>query len=276
MRKSLSIALLVFLAVSSAEPVRAQADGSHPLVTDNVSLGLGFFYPDKTLRFRVDGTVPEPEIDFEEEVKFDNTETTEAFNFSWRFGEKWQIQAQYWTISDGGGATLDENIEWGDFVFREGTFARGDVGLDVARVFFGRRFSYGTGHEFGAGLGFHWLEIDASMEGQVLTSEGDSEFYRGKVGADFPMPNFGAWYIYAWSSKWALQTRVDWLSASIDKYSGGIWNMSAGVHWAVFRHFGLSLSYNYFSLDGDIKESDWHGGVELIQSGPFIGLTAYW
>jgi hypothetical protein len=266
--------MLLMLMIPVSLP--AQTTGVSPVLTDKFSFGLGYFFPDKTLRIRVDGTVPEPEIDFEEELKFDNTEETGSMLFTWRFGEKWQVQGQYWEISDGGGAILDEDLEWEDLVFKEGTFAQGGVGLDVARVFFGRKFASGPNYEFGLGAGVHWLEIDAFMEGQVLTSEGDTEFERATVATEFPMPNFGGWYTYSWSPKWALTARVDWLSASVDEYSGGIWNALLGVQWNPWRHFGFALSYNYFSLDGDVDKSDWRGGVELEQNGPFIGLFATW
>jgi hypothetical protein len=268
--------LVMLLVPMMPVSLLAQSTDVHPILTDEFHLGLGFFFPDKTLKFRVDGTVLQPEIDFEESLRFDNTEETGNLIFGWRFGEIWQVQGQYWEVSDGGGAILDEDIEWEDLVFKKGTFANAGVGLDVARIFFGRRFSSGPNYEFGLGAGVHWLEIHAFLEGQILTSEENTEFERAAVKADFPMPNIGAWYHYSWSPRWALTARVDWLSASVGDYSGGIWNGLVGVHWAPWRHFGLGLSYNYFSLDGDVDKSDWRGGVGLKQVGPFLGLTTTW
>ena len=216
------------------------------------------------------------DIEFDEIFKVDNNETTPAAHLHWRFGEKWSVQAQYWRVSDRGASILEEDVEWEDVVFESGSNVAGGVELDVARLFFGRRFSTSENHEFGLGLGVHWLEISAFIQGEILTSVGNSEFYRGSVSADAPLPNIGAWYTYAWSPRWAFVSRLDWLSASIGDYSGGLWNAQAGVNWAVSDHIGIFGAWTYFGLDIDVDKSDWRGSAEISQNGPFLGLTASW
>lgn len=267
----------IILTVCLPAPILAQSAGSyHPLISDEYMLSVGVFFPDKNFKIRVDGSVPGEEIDFEEALKLDNSEATWALNFDWRFGEKWSVSGQYWKITDSATAVLEEDIQWEDVVFQAGTFAGAGMGLDVVRVFFGRAFATGPQYEFGAGLGFHWLEIDAYLEGQILTSEGDSRLYRDSVDYGFPLPNIGAWYVYSWSPKWALLARVDWLSASVGDYSGGLWNAKLGVNWALTEHFGISGTWNFFELEGDVDRSDWRGKVESEQNGPYIALTANW
>ena len=55
-----------------------------------------------------------------------------------------------------------------------------------------------------------------------------------------------------------------------------LWNVQAGVDWAVFEHFGLGLYYNLFILDVDVDQTDWRGKVETTQAGPYLALTATW
>jgi hypothetical protein len=255
----------------------AQSDAtSHPLLDSDFIVGAGVYFPDKNFEIGVNGREPNLEIDFEEAYKLNDSETTWAVDFIWRFGEKWSVQGQYWKVGDSGAAVLEEDVEWGDVVFQQGTGASAGVDLDVARVFFGRKFSQGPQHEFGLGAGLHWMQIDAFVEGQILTSIGDTEFFRDSVEADAPLPNIGAWYYWSWAPKWALTSHVDWLSASIGDYSGSLWNASLGVNWALFDHFGLSAGWNLFKLDVDVEKSDWNGGAEISQNGPFVSLTAYW
>ena len=73
-----------------------------------------------------------------------------------------------------------------------------------------------------------------------------------------------------------MMTRLDWLSASIDKYDGQIINASVGVNFAMTRHFGIGLSYNYFELDIGIKDAHWRGDAEIRINGPFVYLSATW
>jgi hypothetical protein len=266
----------LLLALFPINSIAQTEQSHHPKLADTFSVGVGVFFPDKNFKVRVDGRLPGDYVDFEEAFKIDDSETTGAFDFRWRFGEKWSVQGQYWSVSDSGTARLTEDYVWDDVVFKEGTFASADLGLDVARVFFGRTFSSSPRHEFGLGLGFHWLELEAGIEGQILTDQGDSEFYRGDVSSGAPLPNIGAWYMHSWSEQWAFLAQVDWLSATIGDYSGSLWNAQLGVNWAVFEHFGIGASWNFFQLDVDIDKSDWRGAAEVSQNGPFLSLTAYW
>ena len=270
--------LVLFLLVAgSSGPVWAQsADDYHPFLTDTFQVSAGAFIPDKSFEIRVDGSLPGESIDFEEVFKTGESETTFGMDFKWRFGKKWSLQGQYWRVSDSGSATLQEDVEWENVTFLRGTGATAGVGLDVARLFFGRRFGSGPQHEWGLGAGIHWLEVSAYVEGQILTDIGNSDFYRGSVSADAPLPNIGAWYTWSWSSNWVLLTRLDWLSVTFEEYSGSLWNTSVGVNWAISDHFGLSASWNYFSLDVDVDKSDWRGAAKISQNGPLVALTTTW
>lgn len=277
MKITAQLLAISFIATVFSSPVAAQQAGDyHPFLTNKFSLGVGAYFPDKDFTIRVDGSVPDEEIDFDKTLKHDTSDTTVAFNFRWRFGEKWSVMGQYWSLDTSGGAVLEQDIEWEDVVFKEGTFANGGAGTTVGRVFFGRVFSSGAQHEFGLGVGLHWLELDTFLEGEIIVDENTTEFQRVSVDAAFPLPNIGGWYMYSWSPKWLFETRVDWLSASIGDYSGGILNASAGINYQAFKNIGIGLYYNSFSVDVDVDKSDWRGKVESKQNGPFIALTATW
>ena len=275
--KAYNVLAVSSVLLLSSTALRAQeAENVHPLLGDRFYVAAAAFFPQKEFKVAVDGSIPGEEIDFGDAFKLKESETTGAFNFQWRFGEKWSVSGQYWGLSDSKSAVLEEDIHWEDVVLEEGTYAKASTKFSVTRVFFGRRFSASDMHEFGLGAGLHWLEVGASIEGQALSNVGDTEVYRGSVSAGAPLPNIGGWYTYAFNSKWAFTSRLDWLSASVGEYSGSLWNAGVGLHWAIFDHFGAAASYNYFKLDVDVDKSDWHGGFETSQYGPSIQLSAYW
>ncbi len=268
------IALVMTLITS---PVAAQtAEDYHPFLTDKFNIQLGIFWPNKDYTIQVDGSDPDEEIDFDERFGISDYEATGSVNFRWRFGEKWSLWGQYWSTSETVSAVLEEDIEWEDFIFKEGTFAKAGVGTKIARVFFGRTFSTSSQHEFGAGVGLHWMELDTFIKGEIIIDDDTTGFHKASVEADIPLPNVGAWYMYSWSSKWLFQARVDWLSASIGDYSGSLWNAQAGVHWQTFENLGVGLYYNNFKVDVDVDRSTWHGAVDATHRGPFLALTATW
>jgi hypothetical protein len=271
------LTVITLITALFSSPVAAQtAKDYHPFLSDKFNLGVGLFWPKKNFTLQVDGSVPDKKIDLDEKFGLSDYETTGSLNFRWRFGEKWSFWGQYWSTSDGGSAILDEDIEWEDVIFKEGTFAKVGVKTKIARAFFGRTFFTRPQHEFGAGIGFHWLELDTFIEGEIIIDEDTTGFHRASVDAEIPLPNLGTWYMYSWSPKWIFQARVDWLSASIGDYSGSLWNAQAGVNWQAFENLGVGLYYNNFKLDVDVDKSDWHGRVETTNRGPYLALTATW
>ena len=271
------LTIAAFLLTLFSSPLAAQtAEDYHPFLTDKFNIQLGVFWPDKNYTIQVDGSNPDEEIDFDEEFGLSDFEATFSANIRWRFGKKWSLSGQYWSTSEKTQAILEEDIEWEDYIFKKGTNAQAGFGTTIVRAFFGRTFSTGPQHEFGAGLGFHWMEMTSFIQGEIILDDDTTRFQRASVNADIPLPNIGAWYMYSWSPKWIFQARLDWLSASIGDYSGGLWNAQAGVHWQAFENVGLGVYYNNFSLNVDVDKSDWHGAIETIQQGPYLALTASW
>ena len=184
---------------------------------------------------------------------------------------------QYWSLSDSEKSVLTEDVEWEDIVFKEGTFVAAGIDQEIARLFLGREFfTPQPNHEFGLGLGLHWMNLEAFIEGQILTDQSDLEFRREKVSADFPLPNIGAWYGYSWNSKWILKARLDWFSANVGDYEGDIWNTQVGLHWQAFKNFGFGLYYNGFLVNVDVDRKNWSGEAETKQHGPWLAITASW
>ena len=256
--------------------IAQESDQTHPYLSDRFQLAIGVFAKQQGFKIAADGTVPEEEIDFDKTLGVDDNDTSAALTFRWKFGEKWSVWGQYWKVNANGGAVLTEDVKFEDLVFQHGSTVAAGVHNKVARVFFGRKFSQGPRHEFGLGLGFHWLEISAYIEGEALINDIPSGFQRGAVDASAPMPNIGGWYSYSPSKRWLLEARLDWLDVSVGDYSGGIWNSSVGVQFQAFKHLGIALNYNYFSFNADVDSDDWKGGAKLKYRGPFLALTTNW
>lgn len=274
------IGSLVACGLLACTPVFAQSGStaSHAALTSTFELQVGAFFPNNgfELSAGLDDSSLGDRIDFNNVFGVDKSDSTFAAELRWRFGEKWSVSGQYWDANVTGRRVLDEDITWRDFTIEAGSFAEAGVDTTVTRIFFGREFSTGAQHEFGAGVGFHWLEIGAFVQGEVMTSSGNFSTERRQVDAGAPLPNLGAWYIWAPNDRWAFQARGDWLSASFDEYSGGLFNVGAMASYQFTDHFGVGLSYIYFELDVDVDDDDWHGSAEISQHGPFASIIFNW
>jgi hypothetical protein len=269
--------LIVTLFLSTSTPVAAQETVQyHPYLSDRFQLAIGVFARNQGFKFGADGLLPGEKIDFDKAIGLDEDDASGAYTFRWNFSEKWSLWSQGWKVNSTGGQILTEDIHWEDVTFGEGSFVRGGAENTVIRLFFGREFSTGPRHEFGLGAGFHWLEIDAYLEGEAQINNHPIGFYRGDVSASAPLPNIGGWYYFSPSKRWLIEARLDWLSASVGDYSGGILNSSVGVNFQVLKHLGVGLSYQYFRLDVDVDSNDWKGAAEINYRGPFLSLTTNW
>ena len=267
------------LMASTMAPTLAAAqepDQSHPFLSNRFQLAVGAFARQQDFKIAANGSAPEEEIDFDETLGVDDDDTSASLTFRWNFGSKWSLWGQAWKVNAGGGAVLTEDVEFEDLVFQQGSTVAAGVRNKVGRVFLGRKFSEGPRHELGLGIGFHWLEIGAYIEGEALINDIPSGIQRGDVDVSAPMPNIGGWYYYSPSKRWLFEARLDWLDVSVGDYSGGIWNSSVGVHFQAFKHLGVGLNYHSFSLNADVDSEDWRGGAELRYRGPFLALTTNW
>jgi hypothetical protein len=272
-----TLIITTFLLTSLSGPVAAQsADDYHPFMSDKFNLQVGVFWPQVDFTAQADGSLPEEEIDFDEAFNLKGNTTAAAIDFRWRFGKKWSFWGQYWSFDRTGKATLEEDYNWQDVVFKQGTFAKAGANLEVARMFFGREFDLAPQHEFGLGLGLHWMSLDTFIEGEIIIDEDTTGFHRADASADVPLPNLGAWYRYSWSPKWMLEARGDWLSVDIGDYSGSLWDVQAGIYYQAFKNIGFGLFYKSFLLDVDIDKNDWHGSADFTQDGPLFTVTGTW
>ena len=268
---------VVAMTLLMAAPIVAFAqDEQHPAISSKYLLDVGVFFPEKTVNFGAGVRVPgNGGIDFGSEFGLDKTDDLFAIDLTWRFGEKWSLAAQHFRASGGRQAVLEEDIEWNNVVFGAGSSVEAGSKFSVYRLFAGRSFGNDERSDYGVGAGLHWLEVSASISGNIFVNN-NVAFTREAVSAAAPLPNIGAWYYYSFSPRWAFKARGDWFSASIDEYDGSLVNLQVAINYAWFRNGGIGLAYNYLEFDAGVDNSTWQGNVDLVYEGPFAFVSIYW
>jgi len=275
--KIISVRLLCLFLCSAPAMVVAQApDDQHPLLTARFYAAAGGYFGSGDFEISADGSTQGSSIDFGRELDADDSSTSPLGAIAWRFGEKWSLRMQGFQLEVDGARVLDEDVQFGDYTFLQGSSVSAGLETSVLRAFLGRTFSTGTKHEFGAGVGLHWMQLDAFIAGEVFVNDQAPEFARESVDADLPLPNIGAWYWYAPNNRWLLTSRLDWFSASVGDYSGSLWDVGVGAQYQISKHFGVGAEYSFFDLDGDIDQSSWRGAAQISTTGPSLYLTANW
>ena len=279
MKFFVKICLFTLILPSFSSVVLAQDYDYHPTLSDSFTASLGWMRSSNSFKLRADGNADRgDEIDFEDSLNVSNHSTFFNGQLRWKFGseKKWSLWGQYFSNKATGNATLDEDYEWEDVTFGKGTYAEAGVKLAVTRVFLGRSFFKNEQNDFGLGVGIHNLDISAYIEGQVLINDIDTSVRRVGVGDSQILPNVGGWYNFSPAKNWLVHGRVDWISANISDYDGGLWNITAGVGYQAWRHVGFDLSWQYFNLHLKVDGDKWKGDTNMTYSGPVIAVVFGW
>lgn len=279
-------ALMTGTSAVSADDSSEVDEFNHPWINNDFIVWAGGYTPRKTVKLaaEAEGSIDngDPvEIDFSDSLKAKDKESVANLGFYWRFGKKWWFSTEYYRTETEDSASIDEDLEWNGYTFLAGSSVAGGFSSDIYRITLGRDFLDRPNMDFSLGLGIHWIELGAFLAGNATVTDGEgsgqeSAFRRENVSASAPLPNLSAWYLYAFSPKWLLEARLDWLSASFKEYSGRIINANIGVHYQVSNHFGVGLSYKHFGIDVDVDDESWYGSANVRHQGPFINLTGTW
>ncbi len=277
--KFLNICISAFFLVSVSTGIAnaQESDSSgkyHPFLSDNINIGLGVYRPSQKRRIGAD---PNDGGSSGESLDASDSQSTGLLNFRWRFTKNWSFQGTYWSTDSESEATLTEDFEFQGQVFQKDSFIKSEIDTSITRLFWGRSFFRKPSTDWGVGLGLHWLAIDVFLEGQILAIPGPGlEFRRESASASVPLPNLGIWYMYSWSPKWVVTTRLDWLDITVEEFSGSLYDLSVGVNYQMSDHFGIGLAVNAFRLDVGVDRTDWTGELVLEQIGPRLNLTWNW
>lgn len=279
MKNRIKPVLIALLLAASPSALMAQDYEYHPALSDNFTATLGYMRSSNS--FKIESNYLSDlgdDIDFNDALDVSNHSNFFNGNLRWKFGStrKWSIAAQYFSNDAKGDAVLEEDVEWRDLTFGAGTNVGAGVKLAVTRLFVGRSFILNEQHDLGLGVGLHNLDISAYIEGEAIINDETTGFRRAQVGENQPLPNIGGWYNFSPAKRWLLHARVDWISANIGKYDGGLWNTNVGVGYQAWRHVGLDLSWQYFNLNLDVDSDDWTGSTDMTYSGPVLSVNFAW
>ena len=210
---------LVANAADEANKEPAPVSASTPqnrLLNDRFRLSLGAFRAESTTEARLSTASGGTGVDvnFEDLLGLDERKVVGEASLYWRFAERWRVDVGYFSLNRNGTRTLDTQIEWGGTTYPIGTTVTSNYRLSDTRVAVGYSFFRRPDKELGVGVGLHRAGIAASIDAASVGAQSQS--------VTAPLPFVSLYGNFALTDTWAFSTRVDWLSLSYDKYSGGI------------------------------------------------------
>lgn len=269
----------VAIAAACLLSTSALAQDVHPAMEAKWWVTGGSFLAKRNLEATATATIegaPSRQFDFERALGLDDSPDLFMAELGWQFSNNWGVAMQYFRSKRDGTRVLEESFEWQDNLYDLGAQVNAGTQMEITRFFLARRFRDNGPHSLRVGAGIHWLDMSAYISGEATLNDQTTEFRTSSAKASLPIPNIGLWYRYSPNENWLISARTDWLSASIDNYSGDIWNASIGVNFRIWDHIGAGANFQYFELAGTIKEDDWRGRVTTSFTGPYLFISGYW
>ena len=209
------------------------------------------------------------EIDLQDDLGFDDTQTTFYAMGYWRFFPRHRIGVGYFRFKDEVTATAQRDIQIGDEIFPVGASISSEFKFEIFPIHYSYSFMKREKMEFAGTIGLHWYRITFGVAGSASLSGLD-------VGADAtakanaPLPLLGLSFRYNITPKWTAGIHGEFFALSIGDFDGSLVNLSARTEYWFFNHLGAGFALNGFRLDVEVESDDWRGELEYKYWGPQV------
>jgi hypothetical protein len=244
--------------------------------TDESWAGLEYFYPTIGSTARLDSNSGNRgvTVNFEQDLDLSDRKGTPYLTLGTRFGERWRIQFEYYTLNRNGTKTIDRQIDWGDTTFPIGATLETKFDSTIYRLTGGYSFIRTTEAELGFGFGFHTTDFKTQLSGQGTGAATGFGFQREQHNELVPLPTIGLYGTYVFNPQFAFRGRVDWLSLNVDQYDGSLVNWLGAFDWRFAKNWVTGIGYRYVNYKVGISKSDFNGEVKYTFKGPTIYVWA--
>lgn len=248
------LGLLVLPGVAAA-PALADMPGDVP---DRWRLSLGGIaadaYTDAALGSTTAGVGAT--INFEDIFDLPENNSIWRFEANWHINKRQYIDFGYFQLNRSGSRILEQDVEWGDFVF----LANGRVTAEFKSSFPYAAWRYDflqlpeVRISGSAGINYLTLETGLTAVGSAAdindpTMTPISGEVDESVSVSFPVPQVGLQLDWALTRRLAVRMYVRQIYINFADINGGIGETAAHFHWWCSKHFGISGGLDKESID---------------------------
>ena len=213
-------------------------------------------------------------IDLESDLDLSDRKSLPAFQAGARFGDRWSLIGEYYSLNRSGSASVGRDIVFDDVTYSTGATVSSGFDTKVYRAAVGYSFLKRDNFELGASLGLHVTQFKVTLagEGHIGNAAASSELRKRDALA--PLPTLGLYGAYQITPRLLLGGRVDYLSLKVGDYDGRLTNTEARLGYRLFKNVGIGAAYRYVDYDLNIDKPHWQGEVAYKFKGPAIFLQA--
>ncbi|RAJ02277.1 hypothetical protein LX64_03286 [Chitinophaga skermanii] len=210
------------------------------------------------------------EIDFEDDLGFNNNSVTFLGNFQWRISRRSRLDASYYRLYRNSDYYINRDISFKDETYNVNSHVHAFFNTDIFRVSYGYAFVQKEKFEIGASIGAHIVgaQVGIGVYGQNASLEKETDY-----DVTAPLPNFGIWGGYAFSPKWAVNAEFNYLALTIDDYHGRILAGTVSVLFQPIEHLQVFAGFTGLNIKVDAERDRFNGTLKWGYNGPMIGAS---
>lgn len=275
-----SLAILLILLVMIALPARADFPEGIP---DKIRFGAGGMWTVNS----TSGAVGREQggvgvyVNLEDVFNLPGERNVFAGTAEWRVKGKHSIDFGYTGVNRESSRVIEQNVEWGNYVFTGG--AKVDFKWNLRFPYVAYRYDFLNSKKViiggSAGISYFGLTSGLQADGGVTDLEGNPVTGSINEGTslNFPVPLVGLQLDWAFAKRFALRTYMRFLYIDVSGFKGSHRMTGMIVDYFPTKHFGIGVGYNNILLDlkeftsGDKKGKAAIGvqGFSLMLKGTF-------
>ena len=247
-----TVLLSALACLAGTGRARAENPGDVP---DKVRFAIGGLFADAYTDAALGSTTAGlgATINFEDIFDLPESKKTGRFELNWRLNKRQFIDFGYFELNRSGSRILQEDVEWGDFIFQ----ANGTVtaGFDTNFPYAAWRYAFLDLPQvrISGSAGIDYLSIGASLEasGNVTDSNGApiAGDVKEKASVSAPVPQFGLQIDWALTKRLAVLLYARQIYVNFAGINGGIGETAMRLSWWYSKHAGISGGLDKESID---------------------------
>jgi hypothetical protein len=256
------VSVLAAFFLAGASPALAEEPP-----TFSVSLGAFFTDRDSDTRIDADNGDTGSDVDLEDDLGFDKSDTVFRLDGYWRFAAHHRIDVSAFDLSRTATKVIDRDITIGDTTFEIDTEVEGDLDLNIYKAAYTWQFLTDESDFLGLTAGLYIADIGTSFSGSGplgLSVESD--------GVTAPLPVVGLRGEYHLSERWLLRGSAEIFLFEYNEFDGSLYDVFAGIDYGFNDTAAVGLGINTVRLNVGFDGNRFQGDVDWAYSGAMLYL----
>ncbi len=233
------------------------------------SVSLGAFFTDRDSDTRIDAESGDTgtDINFEDDLGFDKSDTVFRLDGYWRFAAHHRIDVSAFDLSRSATKVIDRDLTIGDTTFEINSEVEGNFDLNIYKAAYTWQFLTDESDFLGLTAGLYIADIGTSFSGSGplgLSVESD--------GITAPLPVIGLRGEYHLSERWLLRGSAEIFLFEYNEFDGSLYDLFAGIDYGFTDTFAVGIGINSVRLDIGFEGDRFQGDVDWAYTGAMLYL----